>query len=285
MKLAKVTLALTLAVSTIAGTVSQAAAQSFNCLANGAPATRILGGTALKHSEAPFQVVIQTKRGEAFCGGSFINRRWVLTAAHCLRFAEGDIPPHAIRIGYGSNNQGSMKFAEVERFYVHDGYRAGIATSPHDIALIRLKDLANVREEDRQRWKVTLASPALERAFGQAQACARVTGFGRTRNDKNSMSQNMLGVYVPVQPQDVCRQAMGSNNITSGMLCAGFKTGGYDSCNGDSGGPLVVREGPFEGLQVGVVSWGSVKCAKPGTYGVYTRVSQYVPWIIGITNR
>lgn len=281
MNFAKATLALTLAVSTIAATVGDAAAQSFNCLENGAPATRVLGGTSLAHRDAPFQVVLQTKRGQSFCGGSFINRRWVLTAAHCLRFPEGDIPAEALRVGYGSHDQKSMKFADVERFYVHKGYRAGVPTSPDDIALIRLKDLANMPKSA----KVILASPRTEQAFGQAQSCARVTGFGRTRNDSKSMSQKMLGVYVPVQPQEICKRAMGANNIGDGVLCAGFPKGGYDSCNGDSGGPLVVREGPFEGLQIGVVSWGSVECAKPGTYGVYTRVSKYVPWILGITNR
>jgi secreted trypsin-like serine protease len=40
-------------------------------------------------------------------------------------------------------------------------------------------------------------------------------------------------------------------------LCAGGEQG-RDSCNGDSGGPLT-----YNGMQIGIVSWGSVNCGDP----------------------
>jgi hypothetical protein len=56
------------------------------------------------------------------------------------------------------------------------------------------------------------------------------------------------------------------------MLCAGFQSGGADTCAGDSGGPL---QAPLPGAGyrlVGITSWG-VGCAEPGFPGVYTRIA------------
>ena len=75
--------------------------------------------------------------------------------------------------------------------------------------------------------------------------------------------------------------------VRSGMICGGDVSGGTDSCQGDSGGPLVTtadtrgkrRRSAKSGWSlVGVVSWG-LACARPDTYGVYTKVSHYLSWI------
>ena len=45
---------------------------------------------------------------------------------------------------------------------------------------------------------------------------------------------------------------------------------------GDSGGPLFICNGSCE--QIGIVSWG-IGCAKAQYPGVYTRVTEMMPWI------
>lgn len=84
--------------------------------------------------------------------------------------------------------------------------------------------------------------------------------------------------------------------LTERQICAGFETGGIDSCwvclvinssffinsilkkknnlKADSGGPLVTNGN----VLIGVVSTG-VGCARPGLPGIYTKVSEYVDWI------
>merc|ERR1739838_9194 len=62
------------------------------------------------------------------------------------------------------------------------------------------------------------------------------------------------------------------------MICAGMKQGGTDACTGDSGGPYACRNDAGRYVLTGIVSYG-IGCARKKYPGVYTKVSEFVPWI------
>ena len=91
-------------------------------------------------------------------------------------------------------------------------------------------------------------------------------------------SPSLQEVDLPTIASTSCQTTYPQAVVGAGQLCAGHEDVGKDSCQGDSGGQLVafdIRGCPY---QIGIVSWGE-KCAVPGRYGVYTRVSHFAQWI------
>ena len=112
-----------------------------------------------------------------------------------------------------------------------------------------------------------------------------VTGWGNILNESRTQekkrSQELLNVFVPVKDSKTCEETF---FIKKKMFCAGDGRGIKDACQGDSGGPFAMKL-PIDATRVkyrfklmGIVSWG-IKCGLPGTYGYYTRVTNYLDWI------
>lgn len=233
---------------------------------------RIVGGEPIDdlknflHQAALIKGYGPPEMRDQFCGGTFIAKDIVVTAAHCLDNAT--VRREADRVDVIAGAQ----------FYKHEGERLKASaiflhplwnptTLDYDIAIIRLK------QESR------LGAPAeVARSTPPPGEKANVSGWGNIIEGGRG-SDELLHANLPLIDTATCNDAASyQGKITDRMLCAGERDKGRDACQGDSGGPLVVRNGAAAPTLIGVVSWGE-GCARKDKYGVYTKVSSVAPWI------
>uniref|UniRef100_A0A672UQ12 Peptidase S1 domain-containing protein n=1 Tax=Strigops habroptila TaxID=2489341 RepID=A0A672UQ12_STRHB len=210
---------------------------------------RILGGSSCPRGGHE-GLVLLLHFGSAYCGGALLGPEWVLSAAHCEARSGGQ---------RGQRGQWGQR-----------GYA-------HDLMLLRLEPPLSSSS--------SIQPFVLPEAPVATGANCTVMGWGTTTSPEGTGSPRLLlppetfpdtvqCVNITVVDDTECGSIYGSK-VTEDMMCAGATTGGKDSCQGDSGGPLIC-----DGVLQGIVSWGDHPCGQPGKPGVYTRVYNYLPWIL-----
>ncbi|XP_043196871.1 trypsin-1-like isoform X2 [Amphibalanus amphitrite] len=241
-----------------------------NC-ACGVPnrSTRVVGGRPSRINEYPWTVAL-TYRGRFYCGGTLINDRYVLTAAHCIN----GLNHHRVEVTLGEHDR-NLPFEAITLktrvlwWLKHPDFDA--KTFNNDIAVIRMKDPVDF---SRIMRPVCLPKPG----YNYTGEKVTVVGWGRTSEGGNTA--NLLQeVLLPVFSNAECRSLKyDPEEITNNMLCAGYTQGKIDACQGDSGGPMLWQSKDGKTDLIGIVSWGQ-GCGRPGLPGVYTRVVNYLDWI------
>merc|ERR1711887_346485 len=234
------------------------------------------GGQTASRGSLPWQVSIQTSRH--FCGGTVINKRWILTAAHCFSGSGAD---NGVKIVAGDHKlyhtEGSEQNIGLYRSYVHPQYNS--RTMLNDIALLKLTRDMRFDSYTQPACLPKKANSGTDYVTGDTVV---VSGWGRLSSGGHSPSELKM-VKVPFISDRTCnKREVYNRKILSSMICAGGLRGGQDSCQGDSGGPLVkLVDGKWTVL--GVVSWGA-GCAGYNKPGVYTRVAEFENWIANTIN-
>lgn len=245
----------------------------------GQPSSKIVGGTSVSISTAPWQVAIIHRGARSnfdgqFCGGSLISREWIVTAAHCLKDGSTETQPSSIGIQVGNATLSTSRLSvlSVSAIEVHQDY--GSSGSSHDIALIKLSSPVALSN--------SVAPLTIYRGAVANNTLALVTGWGQTGVTDNSgyvytpkWPTALQGTNVFVADDNCWNQGVPGFNETT-MLCAGTDGWMNDTCQGDSGGPLAINVSGTNYL-AGVTSWG-YGCAWLSP-GIYTKVSNYAGWI------
>lgn len=163
---------------------------------------------------------------------------------------------------------------------VHEHYDS--ETGDSDVALLKLN-----RPVTLNRHVVPVCLPSKE--FAEKELLLvhyhTVSGWGKRTIGGNvergavhvvPVSPILRRFSIPILQNSQCSQKS-QFNFTSNMLCAGYLGGTQQSCRGDDGSPLVTLYGSTHFL-TGVVGWGR-GCPKPGYYGVFANMANFVEWV------
>lgn len=225
---------------------------------------KIVGGQQAKQGDWGWQVAL-LNNGRLSCGGSLINRQWVLTAAHCVY---GNRNPLVYSIIVGSTDrvtlQPSAQKRTVSKVILHPQYNSN--QIKNDVALLKLTTPVDYSNE-------VVAVCVDDGKTNYEGANTWATGFGSLYSGGTTVSK-LYEVQMKILTATRGKAKYPTSNQAV-EVCAGDNEN-KDTCQGDSGGPLVVVN-PTNGkwYNTGVTSWG-YGC---GQGGVYARTSAFFDWI------
>lgn len=135
--------------------------------------SRIVGGQNASQGEFPW--LVSVRRGSAHqCGGTLVNSRWVLTAAHCLCSGGQVVSSRSVRVAVGAHDlrtDGPTPLS-VDRLVLHPDYSC--RAYHHDLALLLLDSSLD--------WTATVRPACFPgpSAPSYADVEAQVAGWGWT---------------------------------------------------------------------------------------------------------
>lgn len=258
---------------------------------------RVANGNATRVFEYPWMAVVRyDENGRIIdgCGGSLINKRYVLTAAHCIKMRSVR-QLHSVILGehtkgqaldcnvYEQGDEVEQDCADpaeefgIESFVIHDDYNN--PKFSNDIGLLRLS--RDVTFKDHIKPICLPIAADVQRQTFQKYI---LTGWGTTEN--GSPSNELLQAYLPRVDNQACLRKLKARRmniqLSSKQMCAGDENL-VDACKGDSGGPLGAfanYRGVTRFVQYGIVTTGADSCGQINVPGVYCRVADYMDWIL-----
>lgn len=190
------------------------------------------------------------------CAATLIDRRWLLTAAHCVQGREDSF--------FTSRHHGSKY--RIEKIFVHPHF-ARKNDEDHDMALVQLKD------------PITIGKPAtLYSANDEKGKTVVFVGRGTYGNGRDGLlkddniQRGATNTIISVSEKVIGFQF---NSPKGATIMEGI------SSRGDSGGPAFISLG-YQLYVAGVSSYQDTMGLNEGTYGVmeyYTRVSTHLNWL------
>ncbi|CAH2097813.1 unnamed protein product [Euphydryas editha] len=231
---------------------------------------RIVGGVNASPGEFPMMAgLIYVDQRAIRCGAVIIDKKYVLTAAHCVNGRE--LNDLGVVVGEYDTSTGAdspaTQIFRVESYLIHPRYTP--SNYDYDIAIV---EIAGEMVYSDYVGPVCLPFKFANYDFAGSRVTA--TGWG-TEFPGGPTSDVLMKVDLDVISQQACQTRVPS--LTSRQMCT--YTRGKDACQDDSGGPLLYVDNSTGLLfHAGIVSYGRF-CASSDP-GVNTRITALLNWIV-----
>lgn len=189
------------------------------------------------------------------CGGSIINSKYVITAAHCVYGAS----PNSLTIVAGTTylSKNGKRFT-INKITAHEDY----GNFQNDIALIKINDEFPFNGSIQPIRIRTTEVPDDSKII--------ISGWGAV-STSGDIPDNLKYNFMYKENDEECHSV--SQIFFNGLMC--FKNDvDNGACFGDSGGPAT-----FENELIGIANFIIGGCGSVNPDG-YAKVSYFVDWII-----
>ncbi|XP_042335604.1 coagulation factor IX-like isoform X2 [Sceloporus undulatus] len=231
------------------------------------PKREVANMNSLK-GQVPWQVYMYSFERRGFCGGTILNEKWVVTAAHCLEHQ-----PHTVLAGEYNTDvfEHTEQLRRIVRAIPHPAYNA--SNKYHqDIALLEL--------DSPLEWSSYVTPICLaDKAFTDhllEHGSGTVSGWWKLVDQRRPA--NILQVLQVDQAS--CLNSTG-HTVAPDIFCGKSHAAATKVHQGDGGGPYFTEiEGTW--FLTAVTTCGE-PCAGQDKFSIFTRVGDHIQWIKNMT--